>query len=109
MIPADLAVELVDSIFSTESGFATTHTVNGVAGIVCVVGEKTTGHSNLDGAWVTMFEVMFKTADIATIPEKRKKMLFDGATYTVENVKDYGEVLTITLSLAREGAVLNEL
>lgn len=95
------------NIFFDLNGFATKHTIAGTPNIVCIVGDKTTGRSELDGQWVTMFEVMVKKADI-TAPEKRKKLNFDGTTYTVENVKDDGAVLTITLSIAREGAVLNQ-
>jgi hypothetical protein len=103
----DVTPELLATIFDINEGFATTHTVAGVSGIVCIVGDRTTGHSQLDGQWVTMFDVMTKKADVVS-PEKRKKLAFDGVTYTVENVKDDGAVLTITLSLAREGAVLNQ-
>jgi len=101
MITEDLTV------FFDLNGFASTHTIAGVS-VVCVVGDRTTGNSVLDGSRVTMFDVLVKKTDI-TEPEKRKKIIFDSVSYTVENVKDDGSVLTITLSIEREGTVLNQI
>ncbi len=106
MIPADIVAELLDTIFDL-NGIATKHMINGVPDLVCIVGVKNTGRSPLDGTKVTMFEVMVKKTDIS-FPEKRKKLNFDGTTYTVENVKDDGAVITITLSSFREGQVMSE-
>jgi hypothetical protein len=95
------------SAFFDLSGFATLHTIAGTPNIVCIIGDKTTGRSELDGTWISMFDVMVKKSDI-TAPVKNRKLSFDGTSYAVENVKDDGAVLTITLSDAREGTVLNQ-
>jgi hypothetical protein len=97
------------NIFFDLEGFASKHTIDGTPDIVCIVGEKTSGHSELDGTWVSMFEVVVKKADLVTLPEKREKMSFDGVSHTIENIKDDGSVYTITLSTARPGAVLNQI
>ena len=84
------------------NGFASTHLVNGVSRVV-VVGDKTSGRSEIDGSWVEMFDVDIKKTDLATAPTKRQKMTFDGFSYSVEHVKDDGQIYTVTLSTARVG------
>jgi len=96
----------ITTFFDTDE-FASPHTVAGVAGVSCIVGEKTAGLSELDRTWVSMFEFSVKKTDI-TKPTKNRKLSFDGTSYTVENVKDDGNVLTITLSDSRDGMILNQ-
>ena len=95
------------NIIFDESGFAERRNLNGTPNIICLVGDKNTGRSELDGLWVTMFEVMFKKADIL-LPIKNKKTTFDGVSYMVENIKDDGSVITVIFSSPRDGAMLNK-
>jgi len=88
--------------------FATTHNFNGTAGVLCVVGDKITGRSEVDGTWVEMFEVSFMVSAI-TIPTKRQQITFDSKTQTVERVKNDGAVVTITLSNARAGEMIRDM
>lgn len=104
-----MITENLDIFFDT-AGFGSTHTIAGVAGVVCIVGDKLqgmsgTGGSDLDGAQVSLFDVMVKKTAISA-PTLGKKITFDGTSYTVEQIKDDGSVLTITLSTARLGEMV---
>jgi len=82
-------------------GFASSHVIDGVP-VVCVVGDKISGRSEVDDAWIEMFEVLIKAADI-TEPHVRQKMVFDGVTYSVDAVKVDSSVFTVNLALPKPG------
>lgn len=95
------------TVFFDLDGFASTHTI-GASSVVCVVGDKITGRSALDGSWVTMFDILIKKTDISQ-PTKRQKLTVDGVAWTVDEVKDDGGVYTITLSTARIGEMVDSI
>ena len=84
------------------NGFASTHTINGVP-LTVVVGDKITGRSEIDGSWVEMFDLEIKKTDLASPPSIRQKMTYDGASFTVDQVKHDGFTYVVTLSNPRVG------
>ena len=85
------------SVFFDLGGFASTHTLNGTAGVLCVVGDKTTGRSEIDGTWVESVDITVPATAI-TIPAKGQVFYFDSTRYSVDGVRNDGDVLFIMLS-----------
>jgi hypothetical protein len=82
-------------IFFDIAGFASLHTIGATTNVVCIVGEETTVRSEIDGTWVTMFEVTVKKTDIpAIVPGQRIPV--DGHSNIVDAIRDDGAVLEIT-------------
>ena len=94
------------SIFFDLDGFASTHTVNGKS-IVCVIGDKLSGRSELDGSWVEQFDILAKKTDIVPAPTRGGYLTVDGVQWTVDSVKDDGEVYTFTVSTKRLGEMID--
>ena len=85
------------SAFFDLGGFATTHNLNGTAGVVCVVGDKTTGRSEIDGTWIESVDITVPESAIA-IPAKGQSFYVDSTRYSVDGVRNDGSVLFIMLS-----------
>lgn len=85
------------SIYFDLNGFAETHTLNGTAGVVCVVGDKTTGRSEIDGTWIESVDVTVP-ANAITIPVKGQSFYIDSTRYSVDGVRNDGAVINIMLS-----------
>lgn len=85
------------TIFFDNAGLASAHSVNGTAGILCIVGERQQMRSDLDGKWITAFKLTLKKTDITT-PKQWDKVTLNSISYNVESVDDDGSVLTILLS-----------
>lgn len=92
-------------IFINTTDFASLHAIGGASGVPCIVGEKTSGFSQIDGIWVDMFDVTVAKSAIA-LPEKYGKVSFDSVSYTVENIRDDWLIVVLTLSGARPGTMV---
>jgi len=85
------------TVFFDTTGFSTVHTINGTPGVLCIVGDKITGRSEFDGAWIETLEVAVqKTA--MTIPVPKQAFVLDSVRYTVDTIRDDGAVVFITIS-----------
>lgn len=85
------------SIFFDTNGLATTHTINGTAGVVCIVGDKTTAVSEIDGMSLEFFDLAIKAADLPN-PTPKQAVSIDGVRWVIDSNKSDGLIHVLTLT-----------